>query len=192
MKRTVAREMVEKNGVDADKLIDTLTRIAVHELCSYYYHTMLRLNLVGNEGEALKKIVEDVRREDLNHFEALMPRIHELGAVLPVDVAEFGTQHGACFSLPADTGDIPSLLEVLLKAAEYSVRCYTELCNLTCGKDNRTYDLALAVLHEEIEHQVWLLEFLGRGKREQAGREMRGQSPFVSRFLDTANAVAAN
>lgn len=192
MRKTIAREMVEKNGVDADRLIDMLARIAVHELSSYYYYTMLRVNLVGMEGEVLKKILEDVRREDLNHFEALVPRIHELGGVLPADVAEFGKQHGAPFVLPADAADIPSLLEILLKSAEYSVRCYTELCNLTCGKDNRTYDLALAVLHEEIEHQVWFLEFLGHGKREQATREMRGQSPFVSKFLETVSAVAAN
>ncbi len=191
MKKTVAREMVEKNGVDADKLIEALARIAVHELSSYYYYTMLRVNLIGMEGEVLKRILEDVRREDLNHFEALMPRIHELGGVLPAEMAEFGKQHGACFALPADTNDLQSLLESLLKSAEYSVRCYTELCNITCGKDNRTYDLALAILHEEIEHQVWFLEFLGHGKREQSSRQPRGQSPFVSKFLETASAAAA-
>jgi ferritin-like protein len=184
--------MVEKNGLDADKLLDLLARIAVHELSGYYSYTILRVSLIGMEGEVLKKILEDVRREDLNHFEVLMPRIHELGGNLPLDVAEFGKQQGMHIAPPAESSDIPSLLEALLKAAEYSVRRYTELCNLTCGKDNRTYGLALAILHEEIEHQVWFLEFLGHGKREQATREMRGQSPFVSKFLESGNAIAAN
>lgn len=187
MKKTVAREMVEKNGVDADKLIDALVRIAAQELSSYYFYTTLRVRLIGMEGELLKKILEDVRREDLNHFEVLIPRIHELGGALPADLAAFEQQPR--LALPADAADIPALLDVLLKAAEHSVRSYTELCNMTCGKDNRTYDLALAVLHEEIEHQVWFLEFLGHRKREQA-TDMRGQSPFVSRFLQGVEAVA--
>lgn len=192
MRKTVAREMVEKNGVDADKLLDLLVRIAAHELSSYYYYTTLRVNLMGMEGEVLKKILEDVRREDLNHFEVLMPRIQELGRALPLDVVELGKHHAARIALPTDASDLPSLLEALLKVAEYSVRCYTELCNLTCGKDNRTYGLALAILHEEIEHQVWFLEFLGHGKREQASRETRGQSPFVSKYLESGNVVVAN
>lgn len=189
MKKSVAREMVEKNGVDADKLLEQLVRIAAHELSSYYYYTVLRASLIGMEGEVLKKILEDVRREDLNHFEVLIPRIHELGGGLPQNIADFGKQQGLHIGLTTDTSDIASLLEALLRAAEYSVRCYTELCNLTCGKDNRTYALALAILHEEIEHQVWFLEFLGHGK--QPASEARGQSPFVSKFLQPENAITA-
>jgi ferritin-like protein len=192
MRKTVAREMVEKNGVDADRLLDLLVRIAVHELSSYYYYTILRVNLIGMEGEVLKKILEDVRREDLNHLEALVPRIHELGGTLPMDVAELGNKQASPITFPADTTDLASLLEALLKAAEYSVRGYTELCNLTCGMDNRTYGLALAILHEEIEHQVWFLEFLGHGKREQTAPEVRGQSPFVSKYLQSGNTLATN
>ncbi|GAI10432.1 unnamed protein product, partial [marine sediment metagenome] len=29
---------------------------------------------------------------------------------------------------------------------------YTNICNLTAGKDHRTYDLAQTILNEEIEH----------------------------------------
>ena len=75
----VAREMVQRAGVDVDKLIDLLVRNASAELTTYYYYTILRVNLIGLDGEGLKEIAEDARIEDRNHFEALVPRIYELG-----------------------------------------------------------------------------------------------------------------
>ena len=47
----VAREMVAKAGVDVDKLLDMLVKNAAAELTTYYYYTILRVNLIGLEGE---------------------------------------------------------------------------------------------------------------------------------------------
>lgn len=74
----VAREMVEKAGVDVDKLLELLIKNAAAELTTYYYYTILRANLIGLEGETIKEIAEVARIEDRNHFEALVPRIYEL------------------------------------------------------------------------------------------------------------------
>jgi ferritin-like protein len=79
----VAREVIAKEGVDVDKLLDMLVRNADAELTTFYYYTILRVNLIGVDGEGLKEITEDARVEDRNHFEALVPRIYELGGKLP-------------------------------------------------------------------------------------------------------------
>lgn len=56
------------------------------------------------------------------------------------------------------------------------------ICNLTAGKDHRTYDLSLAILNEEIEHEAWFSEFLGEGPSGHYLR--RGEtSPWVGKFL---------
>ena len=75
----VTREMVEKAGVDVNQLIDLLVKNASAELTTFYYYTILRLNLIGLEGEGIKEIAETARIEDRNHFETLVPRIYELG-----------------------------------------------------------------------------------------------------------------
>ncbi len=179
----VAREMVERSGIDVDELLDLLVRNAAAELTTYYYYTILRVNLIGLEGEGLKEIAEAARIEDRNHFEALVPRIYELGGKLPEDMKAF---HGlsACppARLPADPTDVRAILEVLVEAERCAVRGYTHICNLTAGKDHRTYELAQAILNEEIEHESWFSEFLGEGP---SGHFMRtGQtSPFVSKYL---------
>ena len=179
----VAREMVEKAGVNLDQLLELLVKNASAELTTYYYYTILRVNLIGLEGEGIKEIAEVARIEDRNHFEALVPRIYELGGKLPDDMKKFHDV-SACppASLPASPNDAKALLKVLVEAERCAVRGYTQVCHMTAGKDHRTYDLALAILNEEIEHESWFSEFLGEGPSGHFMR--RGESsPFVGKFL---------
>jgi len=179
----VAREMVQKAGVDLDKLLDLLVKNASAELTTFYYYTILRVNLIGLEGEGIKEIAETARIEDRNHFEALVPRIYELGGELPGDMKVFH-DISACppASLPKDPTDVRAIMEVLVGAERCAVAGYTELCHMTAGKDHRTYDLVQAILNEEIEHESWFSEFLGEGPSGHFLR--RGEtSPFVSKFL---------
>ena len=175
--------MVEKAGVDVNKLLDLLVRNSAAELTTYYYYTILRVNLIGLDGEGIKEIAEVARVEDRNHFEALVPRIYELGGGLPANMKDFH-DISACppASLPENPRDIQAMLTVLVQAERCAVRGYTHICNLTAGKDHRTYDLSLAILNEEIEHESWFSEFLGEGP---SGHFMRrgDTSPFVSKFL---------
>lgn len=179
----VAREMVEKSGVNIDKLLDLLIKNAAAELTTYYYYTILRANLIGLAGEEVKEIAETARIEDRNHFEALVPRIYELGGKLP-DCMKAFHDLSSCppAKLPSEPTKVDEILKVLVGAERCAVSGYTEICNMTAGKDHRTYDLALAILNEEIEHESWFSEFLGEGP---SGHFMRrgDTSPFVSKFL---------
>ena len=180
----VARNMVKEAGIDIDELLDLLIKNAAAELTTYYYYTSLRVNLIGLEGEGIKEIAEDARIEDRNHFEALIPRIYELGGELPNDMKEFH-DISACppANLPENPEDAKEILEVLVIAERCAVGGYTEICNLTAGKDHRTYDLALAILHEEIQHESWFSEFLEEGPSGHFARK-EGNSPYVSKFLE--------
>jgi ferritin-like protein len=179
----VTRKMVEDAGVDVNHLIELLVKNAAAELTTFYYYTILRANLIGLEGETIKEIAETARIEDRNHFEALVPRIYELGGKLPENMVEFHNISGCPpASLPADPTNITAMLTVLVEAERCAVRQYTHVCNLTAGKDHRTYDLALSILNEEVEHESWFSEFLGEGPSGHFLR--RGEtSPFVSKFL---------
>ena len=179
----VAREVVERAGIDVDELVELLVANAAAELTTFYYYTVLRANLIGLEGEGIKEIAEAARIEDRNHFEALVPRIYELGGKLPEDMKVFHDL-SACppAKLPADPTDIKAMLTVLVEAERCAVRGYSHICSMTAGKDHRTYALSLAILNEEIEHESWFSEFLGEGP---SGHFMRtGEtSPFVRPFM---------
>ncbi len=179
----VTREMVIESGINIDELLKLLVRNAAAELTTFYYYTILRVNLIGLEGEGIKEIAETARIEDRNHFEALVPRIYELGGKLPEDMKVFHDM-SACppAALPKDPRDVKAMLTVLVEAERCAVRGYTHICNVTAGKDHRTYALAQAILNEEIEHESWFSEFLGEGPSGHFLR--RGDtSPFVGPFM---------
>ena len=179
----VAQKIVIDSGINLNQLLELLIRNASAELTTYYYYTILRANLIGFKGETLKEITEIARIEDRNHFEALVPRIYELGGCLPDNLVLFHNA-SACppALLPKDPSDVNGILKVLVEAERCAVRGYNNICNLTCGKDHRTYDLSLAILNEEIEHEAWFAEFLAEGPSGHFMR--RGEtSPFVSKFL---------
>ena len=165
MTKCVGRELVEAKGIDVDSLINVLVERALAEMGNYYYFTLLRIHLLGVDGEALRRIIEQVREQDRHHFELLVPRIYELGGRLPETVEQELGALRALRVLPAEA-DVPRILPILLQAAEESVKAYTNLCAMTVGKDNHTYNLALAIRQDEIQHQVRFLELLGRGAAE--------------------------
>lgn len=188
----VARQMVEEAGLDVSVLLDKLVAAAGAEFTTFYYYTILRVSAIGMEGEGLKEIIEDARIEDRNHFEALVPRIYELGGEIPRDIRAFADQAGCPDAYLPDSlagGRTPKeqslqdLLTVLVEAERCAVRTYSDICNYTVGKDHRTYDLSLAILNEEVEHEAWFSEFLGEGPSGHFRRGSPGESPYVSRFM---------
>src|SRR5258708_36919714 len=84
----VGVEVIRARGVNVEQLIKMLVANAAAEFAStYYYYTILRMNLAGHED--YKEICEDARLEDRAHWELIVPRIYELGGHLPNDLKEF-------------------------------------------------------------------------------------------------------
>src|SRR5260370_664760 len=130
----VAREVVEKSGINVETLLKKLVAAAGAEFTTFYYYTILRVGAIGMEGEGLKEIIEDARIEDRNHFEALVPRIYELGGELPRDVKDFATLAGCPQAYLPDSlkaGKSPTatalkdLVKLLVDAERSPILCHT-------------------------------------------------------------------
>jgi ferritin-like protein len=166
----VDRELITKAGIDVKVLIEKLKKAAAAEFTTYYYYTLLRANLIGPDGESIKESAEDARLE-------------ELGGELYHDLRELHDD-AACDAayLPPKATDTKSIVKVLLDAERCAVRVYHDICDYTFGKDHRTYDLALAILHEEVEHEAWFEELLGEGPSGHFRRRAPGEGPFTQKF----------
>lgn len=166
----VGVEQVEARGVDVPQLVEKLIDAAGAEFTTYYYYTILRMYLAGNED--YKEICEDARLEDRAHFELITPRIYELGGSIPYDIRDFADRAGCPDAYlprtdgrraPEDGGPTAAeILEVLLEAERCAIRTWSEVCDITFGKDFRTYDMAQRILNEEIEHEAWFIELLSK------------------------------
>ncbi|TYB30846.1 MAG: DNA protection protein DPS [Candidatus Mcinerneyibacterium aminivorans] len=176
-------ELIKKAGIDIKVLLKKLIDAASAEFTTYYYYTILRAYTTGLEGESLKEIVEDARLEDRNHFEALTPRIYELGGSLPKDIRKFADRASCMDAYLPDEPTVKNILKVLLDAERCAVGVYTDICNYTHGKDPRTYELSAAILHEETEHEAWFEELLTGNPSGHFKRSQPGVSPYVSKFI---------
>ena len=188
----VGVEQISARGVDVSELIEKLIDAAGAEFTTYYYYTILRMHLAGHED--YKEICEDARLEDRAHFELITPRIYELGGNIPADIRDFADRAGCPDAyLPGYSGvteegvrkveeiqQSPSaaeILEVLLEAERCAIRTWSEICDLTFGKDPRTYDMAARILNEEVEHEAWFIELLSMerdGVSRPSGHFRRG------------------
>lgn len=174
----VGVEVIRARGVDVDKLIKMLIANAGAEFAStYYYYTILRMHLAGHED--YKEICEDARLEDRAHFELIVPRIYELGGELPNDLPTFHNQAGCTAARLPDPPTAENILTVLLESERCAIRSWIAICDMTFGKDPRTYDLASRILNEEIEHEAWFIELLAfeRDKKSVPGGHFRRGEP---------------
>src|SRR5438046_7380676 len=130
----VGVEVVRSHDLDVDKLLKILVANAAAEFAStYYYYTILRKHLAGHED--YKEICEDARLEDRAHFELIVPRIYELGGELPRDIRDFADRAGCPDAYLPDPPTAASILQVLLEAERCAIRTWSEICDLTLGKD---------------------------------------------------------
>lgn len=182
--KRVGVEQMKARGLDVDSLVEKLIDAAGAEFTTYYYYTILRMYLAGNED--YKEICEDARLEDRSHFELITPRIYELGGSIPKDIRHFADRSGCPDAyLPEDPTAV-NILTVLLEAERCAVRTWNEICDITFGKDPRTYDMAQRILNEEIEHEAWFIELLSMerdGVARPSGHFRRGtpgEAPYSS------------
>lgn len=192
-RRAGVEQLIER-GVDVVALREKLIDAAAAEFTTYYYYTVLRHFLAGKED--YKAIAEDARLEDRSHFELITPRIFELGGTIPFDIRDFADRAGCPDAYLPNTGDgrltwgsdgtddavspanSVEILTVLLEAERCAVRSWWEICDMTFGKDPRTYELAMRILNEEIEHEAWFIELLSMerdGVARPSGHFKRGE-----------------
>lgn len=158
--KRVGVEQIRAKGIDVEKLLELLIDAAGAEFTTYYYYTILRMYLAGNED--YKEICEDARLEDRAHFELITPRIYELGGGIPKDIRDFADRAGCPDAYLPDDPTPTNILTVLLEAERCAIRTWSEVCELTLGKDPRTYDMAARILNEEVEHEAWFIELLSK------------------------------
>src|SRR3989454_6401652 len=175
--RRVGVEQMEARGVNVEELREKLIDAAGAEFTTYYYYTILRMHLAGNED--YKEICEDARLEDRAHWELIVPRIYELGGELPNDLKEFHDQAGCTAAKLPDPPTVVNILTLLMESERCAIRSWSAVCDMTFGKDPRTYDMASRILNEEIEHEAWFIELLARerdGKVIPSGHFSRGET----------------
>ena len=137
-------------------------------------------------------IAPDARIEYRKHFEALV-RLgwsYGLGGKQPTSMVEFHDfSAGPPASLLADPPVVRTMLEVLLNAQRCAVGG-RQICDVTSREERRTYDLSLAILHEENAHEACVSAFLGHRPSGHDSRAGWPNSPDARKFPTAGQQVS--
>ncbi len=146
---TRGREIV---GMDVEQLISMLNKAYASEWLAYYQYWLGAKLIKGPMKDAVAGELNLHATEELNHAVLLASRIIQLGGT-PVLSPEGWSQESPCpYDPPADPY-VAVLLDQNIAGEQCAITAYKGLMDATKDKDMVTYNIALTILEQEVEHE---------------------------------------
>lgn len=146
---TKARSIV---GMDVDHLIEVLNKALADEWLAYYqYWVGAKVAKGPMRGAVTAELVQHAT-EELGHAELLANRILQLGGTPLLKPADWYEMTNCGYEAPDDPY-VEVLLEQNIKGEQCAIETYQQLVELTKDADPVTYEMALSIMADEIEHE---------------------------------------
>ncbi|MCX7848359.1 MAG: ferritin-like domain-containing protein [bacterium] len=153
---TVGRKIV---GMDVNELLTLLNKAFADEWLAYYQYWVGAKVVRGPMKEAVIAELDQHAADELNHATLLSARIIQLGGT-PLLTPQDWYKHTNCgYDAPEDPF-VRNVIEQNVKAEQCAISVYKKLMDVTEGKDMVTYNLALQIMEDEIEHEEDLQNLL--------------------------------
>jgi len=149
---TRGREILESMGVKVPELIKMLNKAFADEWLAYYQYWMGAKVAVGMPKEAVVAELIQHATDELRHAGMVAERIIQLGGTPLLEPKEWYDHTNCGYDKPSDP-DVRKLLEQNIKGEQCAISVYKELMDYTQEKDPVTYDIALQILTDEVEHE---------------------------------------
>jgi bacterioferritin len=146
---TRGREIV---GMDVEKLIEMLNQAYASEWLAYYQYWLGAKLIKGPMKDAVAAELNLHATEELAHAMLVANRILQLGGT-PVLTPRGWEEASPCkYDAPADPY-VAVLLDQNIAGEQCAISAYKGLMDATRDKDMVTYNLALTILGQEVEHE---------------------------------------
>lgn len=146
---TLARKLV---GEDADKLIELLNKALADEWLAYYQYWIGAKVAAGPMRGAVTAELEEHAIEELDHALRLVERILQLGGTPLLSPRDWYDMTNCGYETPEDPF-VGVLLEQNIEGEQCAIEVYKDLMTFTEDIDRVTYEMALDIMTEEIEHE---------------------------------------
>ena len=144
-----AKEIIE---IDVNTVTQMLNKVFADEWLAYYQYWLGAKLAVGPMKTAIIAELEQHATEELQHALMLSNRITQLGGTPPLSPEEWYKVAGCGYAAPKDP-HVKTLLEQNIKGEQCAIDAYNEILKTTKDKDVVTYNMALQILEDEIEHE---------------------------------------
>ena len=139
-------------GEHADKIIELLNRALCDEWLAYYQYYI--------ESKVIKGIMKDAAiveltqhaADELRHAGLIADRIIQLGGTPILDPKDWFDKSVCGYKAPTEP-DVLKILEDAIHGEQCAISIYSQLADMTQGKDIVTYDIVSQILADEVEHE---------------------------------------
>lgn len=146
---TKGREIV---GLDVEHLLDLLNQAYASEWLAYYQYWLGAKLIKGPMKDAVASELNQHATEELAHAALLANRIIQLGGMPVLAPEGWGNASPCKYDAPEDPY-VAVLLDQNIAGEQCAIATYKGLMDATKDKDMVTYNLALTILEDEIEHE---------------------------------------
>ncbi|MDK9700245.1 MAG: ferritin-like domain-containing protein [bacterium] len=146
---TRGREII---GMDVDHLLDLLNRAYASEWLAYYQYWLGAKLIKGPMKDAVAAELNLHATEELAHAQLLAARIIQLGGTPALTPVSWEQLSPCKYDSPADPY-VAVLLDQNIAGEQCAISTYKALMDATKDKDMITYNLALTILEQEVEHE---------------------------------------
>ncbi len=149
---TRGRQIIEESGIKILDLVTMLNKALADEWLAYYQYWMGAKVAVGMPREAVVAELLQHSMDELRHAGMVADRIIQLGGTPLLDPKEWSEFTNCGYDKPANP-DVRVLLDQNIKGEQCAISVYKKIMEYTKDKDMVTYDMALQIMTDEIEHE---------------------------------------
>lgn len=139
-------------GVEIDEIIRLLNRAYADEWLAYYQYYIESKVVKGLMKDAAIVELDQHAADELRHAGLVADRIIQLGGTPLLSPEAWLAQSNCGYEAPTDF-DVMKILDDAIKGEQCAIGIYSQLTEITHGKDIVTYDMVSQILADEVEHE---------------------------------------
>lgn len=138
--------------INSTELIKTLNKAFADEWLAYYQYWIGAQIAKGPMKESVIAELTQHATDELRHSQMLSTRIIQLGGTPLLTPKDWYTNTSCGYATPADSF-VKKLLEQNIEGERCAISVYEKIIEQTKETDYITYNIALQILEDEVEHE---------------------------------------
>lgn len=148
----MGKKAIEISNLNVEELIQMLNEALAEEWLAYYQYWVGARMMEGPMRSEVEPELLLHATQELAHAELVVNRIIQLGGTPILDPKKWWDFARCDYEVPDDPY-IEVILEQNLRGERCAIQRYEEIADFTNGKDHATYQMAVSILNEELEHE---------------------------------------
>jgi bacterioferritin len=150
---------IEIVGMDVDELILLLNKALADEWLAHYQYWVGAKVVAGPMKDAVIAELMQHAAEEMAHAELVSNRLIQLGGTPVLSPTKWFDFTNCDYEAPEDPF-VQTVLEQNIRGEQCAINVYNDLMKRTRDTDQITYNIALQIIEQEIEHEQDLQDLL--------------------------------